>query len=215
MPLFFEQKTHRGGVLGIWRITEDEDYFIKRSANPLVSDEELVLIKGTGRRLQWLSARHLIGHLVQDLRGVELIKDEFGKPHLKDSKLFISISHSNEFAAALVAPVSCGIDIQYIVPKIRRIVPRFCSPTEKKHIKSNADLKTMHIIWGAKECIYKSYGRKQVDYKRDILIENPHKLLERPGKGHLQTKNSKYTYEVFASDVLDYVLTYCFKSEDL
>ena len=215
MPLFFEQQTYAGGALGIWRIKEDEAYFLNRAQISEAELAELSKIKGKGRRLQWLSVRHLLRHLMRDKPSSEMLKDEFGKPQLMDSNLYISMSHSKDLAAAMIAPVSCGIDIQFPVPKIRRIVPRFCSRDEKKHIKSDTDLKTMHVIWGAKECIYKSYGRRRLDYKRDISVKDPHLLFDKPGIGILSTKEFTYTYDLFAEDVLEYVLTYCFKVDAL
>ena len=100
-------------------------------------------------------------------------KDEFGKPFIPDSDYHISISHSHEMAAVLASPISCGVDIQYPVEKIRRLVPKFCSSEELKETTRPDGLQTMHVIWGAKECIYKAYGRKAIDYRKHIAIERP------------------------------------------
>ena len=211
MPLFFEQNTEHQGVLGIWRIREDEAYFRKRLK--LTHDEKEVLskIKGSGRRVEWLAVRYLLHHLSGRLDRAAVIKDEYGKPFIPDSDYHISISHSHEMAAVLASPISCGVDIQYPVEKIRRLVPKFCSPEEVKETKKKNALQTMHVIWGAKECIYKAYGRREVDYKSHIAIPQASQLMIRPGTGTLIKNKVNREYEIRTKLVLDYVLTYCFQ----
>lgn len=214
MPLFLEQETLNRGMLGLWRIREPESYFLQRLN--LSEDEEwsLLQIKGEGRRIQWLAARCLLHHLLGSKERLQMLKDEFGKPYIPDSKLYISISHSHDMAAALISPVSCGVDIQFPVEKIRRLVPRFCSKKELDSTEKKHGFQTMHIIWGAKECIYKAHGRREVDYRKDIMIESPHKLIKRPGIGELKNKKTRTKYDIFAEVVLNYILTYCFQSRE-
>ena len=212
MPLFLEQETAHRGVLGLWRITEDESYFMNRLDLSQAEESKLLEIKGAGRRTQWLAVRYLLHHLTGRKGRMQLLKDEFGKPFLPDSEYHISISHSHEMAAVIASPISCGIDIQFPVDKIRRLVPRYCSRKEIQATEKKNGFQTMHIIWGAKECIYKAHGRKEVDYRRDIKIDAPHKLIKRPGTGTLKNKKEQTMYDIFAEAVLDYTLTYCFEA---
>ncbi len=212
MPLLFEQRTRHQGILGLWRIKEDEAYFLKLLSLSEAEQQSLESTKGRGRRIQWLAVRYLLHHLSGRSNRMELHKDEHSKPFLPDSSYHISISHSHEMAAVLAAPVSCGIDIQFPVPKIKRIVHKFCSSKESQHIQDDDDLETMHIIWGAKECLYKAYGRKQIEYKSDIHINSPSTLLVHPGVGILRKDNKEFKYEIHADVVLDYILTYCFET---
>ena len=73
--------------------------------------------------------------------------------------------------ATLVHNTPCGIDIQKEVEKITRIAPKFCNGQELDFLPSSGRLSYYHIIWGAKESIYKAYGRKKLDFKKNIIIE--------------------------------------------
>ncbi len=212
MPLFFEQCVPHNGVLGIWQISENEEYFFERLN--LAESERYILqkIKGEGRRIQWLAVRYLLHHLTGREERATVLKDKFGKPYILESTHFISISHSNDMAAVVASDVPCGIDIQFPVDKIARIMPRFCSPEEQAYLKSSKDpFLAMHVLWGGKEAMYKAYGRRGLTYKADLSIPNADLLFERPGIGTLSKNKLSITYEIFAERVLDYVLTYCFE----
>jgi len=213
MPLFFENSMPHDGVLGLWRIDENEDYF--RAKLVLTDEEQIQLdeIKGEGRRIQWLAVRYLLHHLSGRPKRTELAKDKHGKPYLPDSEYFISISHSHEMAAVLAAKVPCGVDIQYPVSKIERLVPRFCSSEEQAVITQPHALSIMHVIWGLKECIYKAYGLREVDYREHINIRAADTLLTTPGIGTLTKDNFTRTYDLNAEIVIDYILTYCFEKQ--
>ena len=211
MPIFLEQSVAQSGVLGIWKISESEEYFLSRLTLTDIEKENLQLIKGEGRRTQWLAARCLLHHLSGRPKRMELLKDKHGKPYLPHSDHFISISHSHEMAAVIAARVPCGIDIQYPVKKIKRLVPRYCTKKEIKAIKEPDALTTMHVIWGAKECMYKTYGLRKVDYRKHLRVRDPHKLIQRPGRGRLKKDKLKIVYDIYAEHVLDYILTYCFE----
>lgn len=211
MSLLFENAVLHDGTLGIWKIEENEAYFLSRLTLSDAEAKRLSQIKGEGRRIQWLAVRYLLHHLSGRNTRIELAKDEHGKPYLSDSDYFISISHSHEMAAVIAAKVPCGVDIQYPVEKIKRLVPKFCADHELNAIDSEDDLSTMHVIWGAKECIYKAYGLRGLDYRRHLAIMEPDKLFERPGLGSLKKNTTHIEYDIFAERVLDYTLTYCFE----
>ena len=100
MPLFLEQETVHKGILGIWKIREDESYFHERLQ--LTEDELQILaaIKGSGRRIEWLAVRYLLHHLTGRSERASLHKDKYGKPFLPDPNYHISISHSHEMGEA-------------------------------------------------------------------------------------------------------------------
>lgn len=123
------------------------------------------------RRIEWLAGRKLLHEMSgRETRGV-CLKDEFGKPYLEDSDYHISISHSHELVAVAAAPVSVGVDIQYLVEKIGRIAHKFVREEEAATILPETRLEHQHVIWGAKECLYKAYGRKQLDFLVHLQIE--------------------------------------------
>jgi len=170
MALTFHRKIQPEGELGLWYIEEPEAYFLERLQLRRREYQQLELLKGN-RRLEWLAARWLL-HLMsgRKMRG-NCLKDEFGKPYLSDSLYEISISHSHNQVAVLAAPRSVGVDIQKIIEKIERIVHKFMREPEIRSLRDASRLEHLHVYWGAKEALYKAYGRKELDFKEHIFID--------------------------------------------
>ncbi len=169
MPLLLHRPLTPVGEIGIWKITEAESFFLEGLELSQAESQQLSLIKGN-RRLEWLAARKLVHLMSGRIKRMAFLKDQFGKPYLPDSNYEISISHSHGLAAAIAAPVSVGIDIQRIVPKIERIAHKYMRPVEMKSILESSRIEHLHIYWGAKEALYKAYGRKKLDFCQHILV---------------------------------------------
>lgn len=175
MPLLFTRRLFENTAFGIWRIAEEEHFFSEKTTLEVYERQELEQFKpGSLRRLEWWAARYLL-HLLSDspLR-LPLAKDAFSKPFFigKDS-LHCSLSHSNGIVSALIAPVNCGCDIQLRTPKALSLAPRFLSAEELAEINaagadSRVDL--AHVYWTAKESLYKLWGTKNLDFRRDIRV---------------------------------------------
>ena len=75
-----------------------------------------------------------------DETAVKIIKDPLGKPQVADMPVYISISHSGEYAVAVAAESPVGIDIE----KIRTIRPgmakRICTDGEIEELFGTADV---------------------------------------------------------------------------
>ncbi|HRF40821.1 MAG TPA: 4'-phosphopantetheinyl transferase superfamily protein, partial [Saprospiraceae bacterium] len=54
--------------------------------------------------------------------------------------------------------------------KIERLAPRFLNETEMACITTDHKLLHLHLFWGAKESLYKAYGRKELDFREHIPI---------------------------------------------
>lgn len=162
--------------IGIWSITEEEN--LLRSKLNLTSEQEKYIrnIKGF-RRTQWLAGRNLLSEML----GVapDWAYDEFGKPHLKDSRYFFSISHSMKRVAVMLSEDICGIDIQHMVPRILSLKQRFCNEKELNSLDEKKSMEQLHIVWGAKEALYKAYGRRKVDFRDNMSVELDNYTLKR------------------------------------
>jgi len=171
MPLIFSSELSKGGVLGVWEVDEDETFFRDRL---LISDDEQHEIDSLGprKRKEWFSSRYLL-HLLseREIRGA-CLKDGFGKPYLEHSDYFISISHSSDYTAVIASLSVVGIDVQLQVQKIERIASKFVSETEAEHISDKHKIACLHTIWGAKESMYKAYGRKELDFKKHMFVSS-------------------------------------------
>lgn len=170
MPLIRHDLLTPTAELGIWQIMEPELWFLEELLLYPPELRQLGELKGR-RRQEWLAARQLIHQMSGREKRAAFVKDEFGKPHLEGSDWHISISHSHELAAAIASPMLCGIDIQFIVPKITRLAHKFLCPPEAASITPEHELDQLHFYWGAKEALYKAYGRKQLDFIEHIKVE--------------------------------------------
>ncbi len=142
------------------------------------------------RRLEWLGGRLVAKHCLSRLPTAgrmaptlycehSLLPDENGCPHLDmlpnlEPAPAISISHSREYAAALVTTtVTCGIDIQQKTAQLARVQERFASEEELTLLQRiSAPLTRLGIIWTAKEAVKKCLLFDQATFMGTIsLIE--------------------------------------------
>lgn len=170
MSLIYQSDLHNNGIYGIWHVEEDDSFFMSKMSLFPIEELELSLLKSR-KRTEWLTSRYLL-HILskREIRGA-CLKDEYGKPYLEHSENYISISHSGEFTAVIGAAKPVGIDVQVFVPKIARIVSKFINEEEWKYIPTDNSLFYFHAIWGAKESIYKAYGKRGLDFKKHMMID--------------------------------------------
>lgn len=123
------------------------------------------------KRSEWLASRELLFRIAQLPERVECLYDDFGKPYLKGIHKQISVSHSEEWCSAMVSDRSCGVDIQVYTDTVQRISNRFLSQDELGEIgKVKNKLHFLHLYWGAKECMYKAYGKRKLEFRSHIFV---------------------------------------------
>lgn len=173
MPLYKTLTIHTTTKVLIWKI--DESLEILKTGIQLTknSQNRVQQMKSVLHQRGFLSVRHLLkkaGYSDKDL-----VYDEFGKPHLKDGN-HISITHSYNFSALIISDkVPVGIDIEKQRDKIVKIAPKFTPFEEYNAIASNGELvKKLTVVWGAKESLYKIYGKKKLLFLKDIFIDDFH-----------------------------------------
>ncbi len=168
MPILKVQKTNKHSRWGLWYISETENELKK-----IVDADIDSSIIHTQKKLEWLAGRALLKELVFQ-SGFEYkgtTKDEFGKPHLLEHALFISLSHSYPYVAAQIdsnQPV--GIDLEQPKPKLLNIAHRVLSPEELAH--AGMDITKHCVYWCAKEAMYKLYGKRGLHFSSDLLVDN-------------------------------------------
>lgn len=167
MPLTAHHITEKNGQLAIWHITENEAFFTEKLPLTDADRAELNARKGW-RRLEWLAGKYLVQLMVNS--AYRVVKDEFGKPHLEGSDLHISISHSSEWAVAIISPNAVGIDIQEVTPRLDRIAWRVMNANKLRQLDPVHRLDHLHVYWCAKEALYKAYGWRELDFRKNIVI---------------------------------------------
>lgn len=220
MPLIYQKIWNQNQRLAVWKQTEDEAFFIKSLAWP-ESERSHFESLHPKRRLEWLSSRMLICQLSDIQDSSIIIKDSYGKPSLKGSQINISISHTNGYVAAFISEKSIGIDIQTIVNNIHRIAHKYLNLKELHAISEQHLTEVFHLHWGAKEALYKSYGRKQLRYREDIKIDLDHinqvsepinKLYPLSFTGHISRGTLFEDYSIEAVKIEDTILVYALKN---
>ena len=202
MPLIFNDVTKHYHI-GIWQVTESSAFLLDHVQLDSKERQWLASIKGRGRQLEWLGARLLIKEL-SGKEAVHLIKDNYGKPFLADGTKHLSISHSHGYCAVILADSNVGIDIQAPVEKIRRIKGKFMNAWELHTIHPGYPLEEIHRYWSAKECLYKIYGKKQVDFRKHMTIDLANRL------GYFHKSYERFVSTLYFDNVNDLYLTYAF-----
>jgi phosphopantetheinyl transferase len=167
MPLIKIHRTSNLGAWALWYITETEEELI----TPLQEMPESTILHSS-KRLEWLAGRMLLNQLTAQL-GYEYqgtIKDEFGKPFLKNLPHHISLSHSFPYVAAQIdLHHEIGIDVEQPKSKLLTIAHRILAPAELTDAGTNV---VKHCIyWCAKEAMYKVYGKKGLFFSDQLHIE--------------------------------------------
>ena len=178
----------------IWKIEESisklqEGIFLSEN-----STTRLNSMKSQLHQRGFLSIRHLLKEV--GYTDADLIYDEFGKPHLKNGK-FISITHSFTFTAIIVSDkFHVGIDIEKQREKILKIAHKF-TPFEEYKTIANVDalISKLTIVWGAKESLYKIYGKKKLLFLHHIYIED-FKFADEKTTGEIRYNGENSAYNI-------------------
>ncbi|MFT6333939.1 MAG: 4'-phosphopantetheinyl transferase [Saprospiraceae bacterium] len=198
--------------LSIWKVVEKETYF-ETKLDIHESEEEIIEKLSSRKKMEWLASRYLLHLMSGRVSRGEFVKDIHGKPHLNDSDYHISISHSNNHISVIASNQLVGVDIQTYVSKISRIRHKFVSKEEEQFIDESDPNKALHIIWGAKESLYKAYGKRGLGFISHIHIWS---LDASKDKGTFKGKVKKDDYEqefdLFYHLFEEYILVYAKES---
>lgn len=213
MPLLLQEDIPQSGEIGLWRITEPEDWFLTQLDLSDAERERLSRFKGR-RRVDWLAARQLVHCMSGRERRGYWYKDDFGKPYLESSDYHISISHSGSLAAAIASPKLVGIDVQQLTPSLERLAHKYMSPDERNSLQPNHRLQQLHVYWGGKEALYKAYGRRALDFCRHMRI-TPFQYVDAGGSAIGSVSKADYysEFDLTYRMVEEYMLVYVSERE--
>lgn len=194
MPLYKSLTIDKSTKVLIWKIEQPLADLLKGIELTESSRTRLYGMKSELHQRGFLSVRHLLKEV--GYSDVDLIYDEYGKPHLKDGK-HISITHSFTFSGIIISdekPV--GIDIEKQRDKILKIAHKF-TPIEEYRTIANTDalISKLTIVWGAKESLYKIYGKKKLLFRDHIYIED-FKFAEEQTTGEIRYEGKMTNYTV-------------------
>ena len=185
MPIFYQHNINQQTKLAVWHITEPENFFLAHV--PLQRD-----ITHPHKRLQHLAGRYILRLLFPDFP-FELIQiANTKKPFLPYDVFHFSISHCGDYAAAIVSTIQrVGIDIEIPTPKVARIRHKFLHAVEWEGVEdanenSSEDemMRTLTLLWSAKEAVFKWYGNGEVDFSEHIRLQTRYLQASKEGLMH-------------------------------
>jgi phosphopantetheinyl transferase len=158
-------------ILGLWNLTESETQLLDtfRLIAPKTEIVNAGNFKNPSRKSEWIAVRLLLYELLNEVR--EINYDENRKPSISESYWDISISHTKGLVAVILSKKMAGIDIEAISERVLKIEDKFLSEPEKQQLSKENRLESSLICWSAKETIYKIYGKKALDFKKDMCIK--------------------------------------------
>ena len=189
MSIYLQRNAGDDTIIGIWKIEETWD---KR--------EQI--------RHHRITTQQLLRHLLSSKPEVKINYDTNGKPFLPGSEYKISISHSNKLVAIQLSKIHAGVDIQQIGKKIERIAEKFMSERELISLKGNNQVEQLHVYWGAKEVLYKIYGKRALHFKENLLIEPFEYKAKEMITGHVFIAGIKKTYSLYYEKIGNYMLVF-------
>ncbi len=171
MPLIYHQQINAATKIGVWHITEAEDFFLQQFSLQRS-------ITHPHKRLQHLAGRHLLRDLFPNFPLALIQIADTRKPFLADEAFHFSISHCGDYAAAIVSTENrVGVDIEIPHPKVERIQHKFLTEVEKEILtavnnEGHPEFSGLTTAWSIKEAMFKWQGEGEVDFKKHMLIKS-------------------------------------------
>lgn len=149
------------------------------------------------RRLEVLAVRCLLKQMTGEEQAI--LYDDHGAPSLASGDSYISISHTDGYVAAIIGQNPVGIDIERRGRRVERVRSKFLQEAEEALVAQTPDpVLTMHLIWSAKEAVFKFLGPDYYDLQRltqvtSIDFAQSQMSMEVKGFDHPLTISFEYT----------------------
>lgn len=208
----------------IWNINETEEELRASLSHPeYYADKVQNLKPGSRRLLEILAVRRALKELFYG-EEQQVVYDEHGKPSLAEAETaattiggssqgkklpFISISHTQGYAAVISSKVPVGIDIERIGNRVEKVVSHFLKEEELVTLSMYADqVPALHLAWSAKEAAFKILGQEFYDLQHlttvtHIDTEKNTSLLAVNGRTQPLTVHYDFTEEYVLAWVQD------------
>lgn len=208
MPLYKILTVNNSTKVLIWKIEESLAHLSEGISLRKNSSDRLHSMKSELHQRGFMSIRHLLKEV--GYTDFDLLYDECGKPYLTDGK-YISITHSFTFTGIIISDeVPVGIDIEMQRDKILKIAHKFTPFQEYKTIANHeALISKLTIVWGAKESLYKIFGKKKLRFLEHIYIED-FKFEDEKTTGEIRYKNETDSYNVHFLEFEGFTCVYAY-----
>jgi len=134
--------------IAVWRVTESVETLLGMINAKDRTAKEIEHFKSEKRKQEWIA------------------------PFLSDDHpSHISISHSADLVALMMHDtLEVGMDLEAVRENIQVVRKKFLSADEKAFCSID-EIEKLIVMWSAKESIYKLYGKKELTFSRNILLQ--------------------------------------------
>jgi 4'-phosphopantetheinyl transferase len=201
-------------MLGIWALSEETAELLRMLDPGEATAAMYNALNYDWRKRQWLASRLLVKMMGGD-QSPEIVYDQYNKPYLAGSAKHISISHSYDRIAVIMDDEKeTGIDIELVKPKIGRIAEKFMSDEEMRAAEGENRIESLYVYWCAKESLYKLYGKKELIFKENIIIEPFEYNNEGNIRGRIATESYNKSFELRYERTGEHMLVYVVNNND-
>lgn len=173
MPIIQDRVIHDGKKLIVWHAKESLSELLTLYGEDVTDNLGLRGINHESKRKEWIIQRLILRHYPG--ADYSLHKLASGAPYLKSEKsrpLSVSISHTKGYVAMLFSEGDwCGVDIEQEDERAARIAERFLSQKEQEQFVLSGKA-SASMLWSCKEAAFKTYNRENIQFKKDIVINN-------------------------------------------
>ena len=212
MPIIYKKDIKNHTVMGVWKISESVDELLSMIDFRTEDYATFEKFKVKSRQAHWLSYRLMIRQLMGPDCKCDFYYDEHGKLQFKDLDYSISVTHSGMYSGVIISKNHyVGIDIEKIGDRINLLADKFLTPYEKKFLPQENQYRYLTVLWSAKEALYKLFGKSNVIFDKNIILEPFTLNNEGSFNGNIIIDDIKRNYKLGYefSDEEDYILVYC------
>ena len=194
----------------MWEITEDFDTLYGMVNLVAVEKAKLDSFRNISRKIEWLSVRALVKTMLG--KDTRILYNAENKPFVRGNTLNISITHSNNLTAVIIAKDKrVGIDLEFMSGKISKVANKFIN--NRENIISDPELSKFHLYlhWCAKETLYKICDKQDINFRDGITIApfspDEHGYM----KGQVINGSGTESFEMEYLQHDNYALVWCVK----
>lgn len=205
MPLLSIKKIGDTSI-ALWEISESIDGLLYILRNKTINLEHLNSFSNENRKKEWLACRAALATISDEVKLI-ITYDDNNKPHLRDYN--ISFSHSKNIAAAIISKNDAiSIDVEKFSEKVLRIKHKFLNENELEMCKPPFEMEKSILIWSAKESIFKFYSKGNLDFIKNISINDFDFDHQGEFEGRILKNDIKKILKIFYEKHSSFMLTY-------
>jgi phosphopantetheinyl transferase len=208
MALIKIEEVSKNARIGIWRATEDIEFFKDRLPKGYLTGYHSERFS-ENRKKEFLASRFLLQEMLNDNEAFINVSEN-GSLYIAGGPS-ISVSHSMEMVAAMVGEnVAVGIDIEAVSDRVKKVMHKFINERERKLLGKNPELWKITLCWSAKESIYKMTGQRGLSFSDDMMLELPQTASAENFEAIVNKNGEKKRLTVSFEQHNGFILTYCF-----